>query len=497
LKKETSLFEKFKETGKHGIIFGVGSILHKLIAFVLLPVYTTQIEVSEYGALGLILTVGSVLSIIFIFGMNKAVFRSYFDYRNPEDRKVVISTGFILILFSSLSLIAIGFLSSNLLSSLIFDTARYRIHFIIVIATTAFEVLSIIPFVILRAEKKSIQFISFQTTFLIARLALIIYLILGRNWGILAVLVGDLTVGVLSCLTLYIYIKRSLILQFSKNESIKMLKLGLPLIPANISVYVFTAIDRYFINYYSTTSEVGLYNLAYKFGNLITVLFATPMALIWPTIFLSYKKDKNIKEFYTKALTYSCYIAFFLFLIFSLLSKELIHIMSDKEYWASYSVIPIIVFTYALWSLRKSINVAILLKRKTSAEAIIFFVGAVLNIGLNFLLVPRYGMMGAAVATIITYFVLMVILFIYNKKLMDIKYEWSRIVKITIVTALIFGVCYFISIDNLVLSVVFKILTILLFPVFLYLIKFYESKELARLNEIKELVLRKIRRREE
>jgi len=287
LKKETSLFEKFKETGKHGIIFGVGSILHKLIAFVLLPVYTTQIEVSEYGALGLILTVGSVLSIIFIFGMNKAVFRSYFDYRNPEDRKVVISTGFILILFSSLSLIAIGFLSSNLLSSLIFDTARYRIHFIIVIATTAFEVLSIIPFVILRAEKKSIQFISFQTTFLIARLALIIYLILGRNWGILAVLVGDLTVGVLSCLTLYIYIKRSLILQFSKNESIKMLKLGLPLIPANISVYVFTAIDRYFINYYSTTSEVGLYNLAYKFGNLITVLFATPMALIWPTIFLS------------------------------------------------------------------------------------------------------------------------------------------------------------------------------------------------------------------
>jgi len=171
--------------------------------------------------------------------------------------------------------------------------------------------------------------------------------------------------------------------------------------------------------------------------------------------------------------------------------------MSDKEYWASYSVIPIIVFTYALWSLRKSINVAILLKRKTSAEAIIFFVGAVLNIGLNFLLVPRYGMMGAAVATIITYFVLMVILFIYNKKLMDIKYEWSRIVKITIVTALIFGVCYFISIDNLVLSVVFKILTILLFPVFLYLIKFYESKELARLNEIKELVLRKIRRREE
>lgn len=495
LGKEESLFEKFKETGKHGLIFGVGSILHKLIAFVLLPIYTTKLDISEYGALGLILTAGSVLFIIFMFGMSKAIFRSYFDYQDELERKKVITTGFLLLLISSIILIVIGFLSADFLSLLIFDTQDYRFHFILVIATTAFEILSIIPIVILRIEKKSVSFISFQTSFLILRLGLIIYLILGRNWGIIAVLFSDLIIGALSCIVLYIYVRKSFVLQFSKEESIKMLKLGLPLIPADISVLVFSAIDRYFINYYSTTDEVGLYNLAYKFGDLITVLFATPMALIWPVVFFSYKKHNNIKEFYTKALTYSCFIAFFLFLLFSLLSKELIQIMSDKEYWASYTVIPIIVLTYAIWSLRKSINVAILLKRKTNVEAIIFFIGAVLNVGLNFLLVPRYGMMGAANATIITYIVLAAILFVYNKKLMEIKYEWPRIIKIITITAIIFSLGYFIIIDSIVWSIIFKIFIILLFPLLLYLVRFYEKKELKRLNELKSTIVKKIKKR--
>jgi len=494
LRKDTSLFEKFKETGKHGIIFGVGSILHKLIAFVLLPVYTTKLAVSEYGELGLIITAGSVLSIIFIFGMDKAVFRSYFDYEGTEDRKVVISTGFVLVLVSSLILIISGFLCSGLLSKLIFDTVAYKLHFIIIVATTAFEVLVIIPRAILQANKMSTQFISFQTTFLIIRLGLIIYLIVVRNWGILGVLVGNLVVGVISCIALYIYTRKDFVLKFSKKESLKMLKLGTPLIFANISVYVFTAIDRYFINYYSSTTEVGLYSLAYKFGNLITVLFATPMALIWPAMFLSVKKHSNIKEFYTKALTYSCFISFFLFLVFSLLSKELIHIMSNKEYWDAYTVIPIIVFTYALWSVRKSINIAILLKRKTKSQAIIFFIGAVLNIGLNFLLVPKYGMMGAAVATIITYIVMVGILFAYNRKLMDVNYEWARIIKILIVTGTIFSLCFFIVIENLVISILFKVCIILLYPFLLYLVKFYEKKEIIKLREIRISVINKFKK---
>ena len=166
--------------------------------------------------------------------------------------------------------------------------------------------------------------------------------------------------------------------------------------PASLSVFIFSATNRYFLNYYETTYEVGLYDLAFKFGNIITVLLATPISLIWPAMYLSVKDDDNAKDFYSRALTYFLSISLFFFLIFSLLSREVIHIFSNTEYWEAYTIIPILVLTYALWSIRKVINVALTLKRKTQGFAVINMIGAAINIGLNFLMIPRFGLFGAA-----------------------------------------------------------------------------------------------------
>lgn len=495
MEKETSLFEKFKETGKHGIIFGIGGVLQKTIAFILLPIYTTRLAVSEYGSLGLLITVGSVMSMIFILGINYGLFRSYFEYKDEENRKAVISTAFLILLISNLILFIIGFSFSRHLSYLIFGNYDYRLHFILITIIIIFEVFNVVPTAVLQVKRKSVVFISLQIFFLLIRIGLIVYLIIFKNLGILGVLIGNLSVGFLSCLAYYFYIRKIFVAKFLKTEAVNMLKVGLPLIPSNLSVFVFSSIDRFFLNYYTNLSEVGLYNLAYNFGNLITVLFAAPLALIWPVMFFSAKNHKNIKEFYIRALTYTSLIVFFIFLFISLLSKEAIKIFANEEYWGAYRVIPIIVLTYSIWPLRKSVNVAVILKKKTQSQALIFFIGAVINIGLNFILIPKYGIMGAASSTIITYIIIMIILFIYNTKLMEVNFEWVRISKIILATAIIFFTGFFINIENITISILFKLFIIMMYPFLLYLLRFYKKSEIDRFKGILSSGLNKIKRK--
>ena len=490
---ETSLFAKFKETGKHGIIFGLGSTLHAAISFLLIPVYTTHLLTSEYGILGLITITGSILTTIFALGVNFGLFRSYYEYDDAEERREVISTAFFLIVINCIVLFIFGLFFSKYLSILIFGNTVYEIYFLIITIISAFTILNSIPFVIFRVRKKSIQYVTFQISFFIIGIISIIYLVVVKDWGVLGVLVGNLIMGTVSCLTLYFYIRKEIVLKFLKHEAKKMLQYGLPLIPANLSAFVFNSCDRYFLNYYSTLHEVGLYTLGYSFGMIITVLFASPLAMIWPAMFLSVKDHSNARAFYSRALTFTIFIGSFLLLAISLLSKEVLHIFADKAYWGAYTVIPIIALTYTIWALPKILNVAMSLKRKTQASAIIYLLGAIINIGLNFAWIPKYGMIGAAYATLATFVIIVAMLFFYNQRLMEVKYEWNRISKIGMVVTVIFLTGYLVTFNDLYTSIAFKVGIILLYPLILYPLRFYSADEIQRMKQIFVYILIKLK----
>lgn len=490
---ETSLFEKFKETGKHGIVFGLGSTLHQLIALILLPIYTTYLTTSDYGILGLISITGQILGIIFALGLTTALFRSYYDYNEQDDRKVVISTAFFLIAITCCILFIFGIFSSESLSLLVFGNTEYEIYFLIIILTTIFGILNSIPFAVFRVRKESIKYVILQFSFFIIGISLIIYFVTIKNLGVMGVLVGQLITAIASSIVLFFYIRKDIVLKLSKFEAWKMIHFGAPLVLAGLSSFVFTYADRYMLNYYLTLSEVGLYTLGYQFGMVIMVLLITPTKLIWGPMFLSVKDDSNAKDFFSRALTYVFFIGVVLFLGLSLLSKEVIQIFANKEYWDAYMVIPVITLTYLIWCARPILEVGIYLKRKTKVIAWYFFIGATTNIILNLALIPEYGIMGAAYATLISFIVMIIIDYYYNRKYIKINYEWIRISKIYFVTALIFAIGYNVIINNLYGSIIFKIGIILLYPFILYITRFYTKDEIQRIKQIFECILVKLK----
>ncbi len=494
--KETTLFQKFSETAKHGIIFGLGYSLQTALGLVLLPFYTSHLSTTEYGELGVISTTAGVLTIIFTLGINLGLFRSYFDYKDAQSQKRVITTGFLMLALNNIGLLAVAILFSTYFSQILFGDPSFGFYFEIAIINAIFAIFNTIPFLIFRSKKKSGVFISSQLGFFLIGIALNIYFIASLKMGILGILTSQLITNVATFFVLYFYIRHEFTRSFWVMEAKKMLAYGAPMVIANLSVFVFEASDQYFLNHYSSLHEVGLYNLAYKFGLVLIVAFAQPVGLIWGPMYLSVKDDKNSGEFFRKAITYATLISFFIFLAVSLLAKEVIQLFTTENFWNAYLAVPLIVMTYAMWGIRKVVNVGILVKRKTKFAAKLFFTGAVMNVILNFLLIPGFGMMGAAFATVSTYALMMIALLLYNQHLLELKLEWNRLFKLSALTLLLFSAAFFYPTDSIFFAILIKTIAIVSFPLLLFVLQFFEPDELDKLRELRDKAKTFLRRKQ-
>ncbi|MBI2830676.1 MAG: oligosaccharide flippase family protein [Chloroflexi bacterium] len=487
--QETSLFEKFKETGKHGIIYGLGTSFQYALSIILVPIYTRELTTADYGVLGLVMTTGSIFLGIFGLGITSGLIRSYYDYENENERKTVVSTAVILTAASCILLGLLGLLVSRQLSIMLFQDEGYRPHLLIIMGSTIFGLLTSIPYILFRAKMKSTLFSILNLVFFVVGLGLTIYMVAVLKWGILGALYGNFITGALSFFGLYYYIRGDISLKFSMQEARKMLSFGVPLVPTNLGGFVMNFSARYFLNAFTSLGAVGLFTLGYQFGSVFSAIFIMPLRQIWTPMFLSVKDHSNAKEFYGRALTYVLFIGCFLFLGLSLLSKEVIRVLATKQYWDSYIIVPLIVGSFLLYSFEIILNVGIGLKRKTKLVMVYFVAGGLVNLGFNFLLIPRYGMLGAAYATLISYIAMMVIVYLFNRRLIKVDYEWARIAKIGLVTALIFAAGYLVRIDNLYASAGFKLAVILAYPFLLYLSRFYLPEEKQKTRELTRKLL--------
>lgn len=479
-----SLVQKFQEFGKDGIIYGLGAIAQKLIAFFLLPLYTTALTPTEYGVLGLITLTIQIGVMIYTLNISSGLFRSFYDYDTPQEQKVVVSTAFFITGISGLIFLVVGLIFADQLSYWLFETSQYRIYFTLAILTGFFSLFDGLMFTILRAQRKATQYTILQLTFLILNFGTIIFLVGIKQWGLTGVFLGQLIAEVFIVILLILTTKNFIALVFSYIEAKKMLSYSIPLVFAGLSGFVFTYIDRYFINAYLTLHEVGLYTLSYQLGMIVSTLLITPLKLTWGPIFLSAKDSSNLDVLCAKTLTYVFFVGGVITLAVSLLAKEAILILSDTVYFAAYTYVPIIALTYLIWSSRSIVEIGILIERKTKITALIMFLGAIINVILNFLLIPPYGVAGAAYATLVSFSIIIIIDYAYNQRLFKVHYEWMRLLKVSAVILILFFVGFLPEINSIILSLLYKISLIILYFLTLWGLRFFSVEEVTHIKRL-------------
>lgn len=479
---EKTIFHKIKEAGSHTIIYGLGSILQTALGFFFIPLYTRYYTTDMYGALSLINLCGTLAGAVFFLGASSALARSYYDYDDPGERKKVISTSLYITLFGAALQIFLGFVLGGLISVWLFKTTDYRLHIGLILLSTALGFINALFYMVLRFERMSKQVVTLNIVSLILSSLSIVFFLVWMKLGVLAPILGGLLNQSVVFVVLFVMVRKNLVLGYSARELKIQIPFGVQAVIIGVAYYSFDWLNRFFINKYCSLGDVGIYSLGYQIGMVVNILLILPFSQIWAPMRMQYRNDVNADEFYRKMLTYYFLAGFMITVPISIFSREIITILAGKkEYIDSCRVVPFVMFGMMIYGAVNIIDNGIYFSRKVVYHAYIFWITSLISLALNYLLVPRFGYMAAAVIILISYGVVFSLVFIVSNRLYRIPYEGKRLVVLFAVGITTIIVGNNVPIQSLAGILAFKvfILIVMLFVIYLQVLSNEEKTKIA------------------
>jgi O-antigen/teichoic acid export membrane protein len=260
---------------------------------------------------------------------------------------------------------------------------------------------------------------------------------------------------------------------------------GIPLVLANISGVAVNVIDRYSLNSFDMLRYVALYTLAVKVSSVLKLVIVDSVKMTISPLMVKKMDTADNERFYSKVLLYSSFVLMSGIIAVSLFSLELIKVMTKSaEFWQAYIVIPVLCLSVYFVNLKDIIVWGLFIIKKTRIIGFIVAVASIMTLLLNLLLIPLWGMMGAAAATVLAQMFYWYITHFFSQRRYYIPYEYNKIfIMLAVGTVLS---CSGLIIDELsiVLRLLIKTILTLSFPFILYMFNFYEPVELKAIKNI-------------
>lgn len=477
-----SISKESKFLAKHSIIYGIGNFMGRIVSFLLIPVYTRFLSPHDYGIKELVALSTDVIGILLATSISSAIYRFYFEYEDTKERNEVISTAIIAIGIIGLAALSGLYFCTDFMATYILDNSNLNYFFMISFTSMWFQSLNNIGYNYLRANQQSLKFVGLSFAKMIVTISLNIYTVCILKIGVLGILISTLTTSILVNFLFMIPLVIRIKLRFSLTKFKEMIKFGLPVVPSQLGAFVVHLSDRYFLKAYSSISDAGLYSLGYRFGVLPANFISEPFNQTWqPRRFELYKQDESEKIF-GRIFTYFLCLIVFAGLGVSVLTKDLLMIVADPKFWPAYRVVPIIVLASTVFSLHYHLNMGILIAKKTKYLAYINFSNAFLITGLNFWLIPRYGVFGAAYATLFAFLYKIVLTYYFSSRYYKIFFEVNRILKISLAACILYFFTLFLNFGSPYFSFTIKLSIVLLYPLVLLILNFFSNTEKSHIR---------------
>lgn len=429
---------------KIGVIYALGQFLVKGVSFILIPLYSRKLGPEIYGELVLMDLVLSFMSMFFILSIYTGYSRFYSEDEKNSAFSTALNFSFVMILVEMILLILFG----SKISYILRLKDKY-VFLILIFFRGIISQLILLLQVSYSLEYKAKKLIILNIVQTILSLSLIIYFVNYMDEKIVGVYKGHIYGSIPVLIYLVIDNKRKYKFIFNRKIFKRMFKFSTGLLLGNLSYLILVMGDRYFLAKYKNFYDVGIYSMGYKIASIIEILYiASFKKIITPYKFKNYK-NKDFKSNYVKFFNVFNIIGAFIIILISVNSKLILHIFTTSEFVNAYKVIPLILFSYLLYGHSMFYTVGIEVENKTYIDSFLIVTGGLINIGLNFYVVKRYGMYGAALSTIISYAVMM---FMYVKILLpkfNIDFDFKRMFKIFIIMITTYIIYFLISILNL------------------------------------------------
>ncbi|MCB2356377.1 oligosaccharide flippase family protein [Clostridium estertheticum] len=476
---------------KNSAIYTIGDLLPRLISVFMISIYTNvnYLSVDQKGIVDSIMPITSIFSTFYLLGLNGALNRFYYSDKDEEKRKVLISTLWIF-LFAYTLILSVGLiLFGRGLSNLIFKDIPYNPFFKLMIVNCFFSTFTIMPLTLFRMKEQAIRFGVYNILMTLLNVGFCIYFIVFLKQGAAGNLNGYIWCNFVFALVYLVVTFKDLSFKFSLPILKESLKYGIPLIPHAIGGWIINASDRWFLQQYKGLSEVAIYSLAYQIGSILDFLVGAINKAYVPFFFKTIADDKNnARTIFEDILKYYSVLILSLGLGLAMFAKEAISIFAHSNiYLVAYKIVPLIaVVSIVHGYYYMSVN-SIFYTKKTNFLATVTAISAIINIVLNLILVPKYGMYAAAFTTLIAYLFSSIATYIVAQKCYYIKWHWETII---MNMAVCLGAYVISTIDfgNILINITYKIVIYLVYISILFMFKilsfdkllYYKNKILKR-----------------
>ena len=420
------------------LIYTIMSVMQKAISFLILPFITYYISPSELGLVNQVIAIGTVFILFFMFALDEAASRFYFEYRND---KIMLPKALGSVLYMSISIVIIGGLIVYIFHNLFYGTfiKNISIQFILlsillIISTPMYS----IYIKLLRIQEKANKFvvISFLNIFLqiIFIYIFVIYMKLSALGYMLSLSLSMFTLALFSFYEIVKYNK----LSFDKNIAKDALIYSAKIVPHTFSSWGLSSFTILVIGWYLGNSKVGLYSIMYYISIIVSVLADALLYTYQPWLYKILESKNNVKNIFIETITIFNIVFILIAFFLSLFSDEIIKILFSEKYYNDINIAPILIYSsVVLFTGSLHTYVLYYYKHATKEIAKATIIGVFVNIILSLLLIPIFDLYGAAIALFSSQIIIAVIKQHYSLQTLQITKNLYKVYLLIIFNILI------------------------------------------------------------
>jgi O-antigen/teichoic acid export membrane protein len=479
------LFQKIRELSKHLAIYGSGDVAIQALNFLLLPLYVKYLSKADYGVLALLASVEATVKLFFRWGVDGAFMRFWYDCTDERERQRLASTLFLFLLGANGVLLVLSLVASPFLSSRLLQSEGYTLALQLVLLNTFAIGFTFIPFHVLRIQGRAREFSGLTLARSASTLVLRLFLVVGAGLGVMGVVIADVVVTAVLLVVMLRWFIPLLRPVFSMNVLRKSLAFGLPRVPHGFALQLMSVGDRFVMTRYLPVQDIGVYSIGVSFG-LVEKIVLGAFEYAWAPFYYATAREPDAERVFSTVATYGVAVLALMTAGLSAVAADLLNAVTHGQYVAAAGVVTwtaIGVFFYGVYLLT---SIGLNITSRTGYYPVTTAIGAALNIGLNFALLPTFGIIGAAWANGAAYAVQAGLAYGFSQRFYPVRYEYGRLSRAVAAALLAYFVAKALPAMPPVAGIVTRGATVAaIMAVLLWITRFFNADELRVLNALR------------
>ncbi len=437
------MLQKIRELSKSLAIYGAGDVAVQAINFLLLPVYVEYLTKADYGVLALLASVEAPVKLFFRWGIDGAFMRYWYDCEDDRARQRLASTIFFFLLALNGALLVTSIAAAPLISERLLQAPGYTLALQLVLLNTFAIGFTFIPFHVLRMQGRAGEFSALTLARSVSTLILRIVLVIGFAMGVMGVVLADVMVTAGLMLVMVRWFAPLLRPMFSRAILRKSLAFGLPRVPHGFALQVMSVGDRFVMARFLAIPDIGVYSMGVSFG-LIEKIALGAFEYAWAPFYYATAREPDAPRVFAAVTTYGVAVLALMTAGLSAIAADLLNVVTHGQYVDAAGVVTwtaVGVFFYGVYLLT---SIGLNITSHTQYYPVSTAIGAAVNIGLNFLWIPRYGIIGAAWANGAAYALQAAVAYGLSQRFYPVRYEYGRILRAVGAALLAYAAAHFV-----------------------------------------------------